>query len=418
MMKFDLVFAIVIGVSIFALGGNVIAQVIDAAVFLVLLCFGGVALAMLGTGAFYGVQWWLNWQIERQERLAEIAKTQAEVSQVQAETQLVRAENGLFPVSIEAIRNPQWAMMALQSAAIFHDSQRTHPNVPNTFTYRPQMSHANNISAISDIEQSETQPFEEWVTPPFQVLYQQNAFPTNGEILLGFSDYGDRLLTKLSKFAAVIIAGASGKGKSSLFRYCLLQHMMYAQEGLDLLMCDPHAHAGDDSLAHSLAPLRHMFLGDVASDERDILSAAQYCVEVGQRRVDGDGGRKPLMLVIDEISLLLDGSDIADELGHCLKRIGREFRKVSVMAVVIGQQFGSNVMDTGVRNSFTRVLACPNIRDNVGHMLPSSAAKQVEEIRVGQFVDYEIGAGTQVVNFPDTTRQDVEIVAASKLLPR
>ena len=224
---------------------------------------------------------------------------------------------------------------------------------------------------------------------------------------------GQRALAQLNKFYSTIISGASNKGKSSLFRYCILQHLMQSPRGIDLLMCDPHYHAGDDSLASSLEPLSKLFLGEVASTDEDILAYAEYAVDIGQRRVNGDRGRRPTMLVIDEVSLLLDGSDIERPLGHCLKRIGREFRKVNVMAVIIGQQFGGNVIDTGTRNCFTRVLSCPNVKDNLGRMIPSSAVKKVEEIAVGQFIDYEVGGGTQILNFPDTTSEDVRFLATS-----
>ncbi|MBV7326780.1 hypothetical protein KFU94_00680 [Chloroflexi bacterium TSY] len=37
----------------------------------------------------------------------------------------------------------------------------------------------------------------------------------------------------------------------------------------------------------------------------------------------------------------------------------------------------------------------------------------MEQIRVGQFIDYEIGGGTQIINFPETTADDVLLVAGS-----
>lgn len=83
------------GVGVFAQRSNPIYDVVDLLSFSFLVCLGGCVIAIVLGVVIAGVKWWLNWQIERQARLVEIAKAQAEVEKVQMESQLVRADNGI-----------------------------------------------------------------------------------------------------------------------------------------------------------------------------------------------------------------------------------------------------------------------------------------------------------------------------------
>lgn len=349
-------------------------------------------------------------ELERERNRNQIELERGLISnrQLALDTQIVRPDNGVLPVPRHYYETTESAHSAVSILHAQIDSQRTHAPVPNTIHYKPSWKESESKPGPVDEVQAAVERF---VAPKFRWLYNNDEFPKDNKVLLGYNNDGDKALVDIARFYSVIISGASRKGKSSLVRYCLLQHLMQSPEGLDILMCDPHSMAGDDSLAHSLEPLRHLFLSDVAHTEDEILKSAEYAVSVGQKRIDGDSERKPLMLIVDEVSLLMDGSEIEKPLGLCLKRIGREFAKVGVITIIMGQQFGGNVIDTGTRNCFTRVLSCPNIRDNLGRMIPTSAAKQVETLKVGQFVDFEVGGGTQILNFPETTSEDVEYVA-------
>lgn len=81
---------------------------------------------------------------------------------------------------------------------------------------------------------------------------------------------------------------------------------------------------------------------DIASTEKAMLDTVRLFVHIGQRRLRGDPDLQSHILIVDELTTLLQRSGVAGELNELLGMIAQETRKVGVFALCIGQQFHSD----------------------------------------------------------------------------
>jgi hypothetical protein len=184
-------------------------------------------------------------------------------------------------------------------------------------------------------------------------------------------------------------------------------------QGSQFLVCDPHYGAGEESLGSSLQSLRHLMPADVASNDEEILETVQYVTEVGQRRLQGqDSSKQPLILILDETTALLNRSSIGGELTSLVGMICQETRKVGVYAICLGQMWKGRSIDTTLRDSFASILSCPSFGNNLGNMVDGDAKKMISRLAIGQAVYYRIGYGAQVLNVPNCTSKDVQMVVS------
>jgi hypothetical protein len=149
-----------------------------------------------------------------------------------------------------------------------------------------------------------------------------------------------------------------------------------------------------------------------------MLDTLRYVVDVGKRRLQGrDKDRTPLVLVVDELTALLERSSIAGNLTQALGFISQETRKVGVFCIASGQQFSSEIMSPAVRNSFASYLTCRTRRDVARVMSGSNTfGKAAETLTVGQAVWMTPQGEFHRLAVPNTTQRHIEMIA--QMLPR
>ncbi len=290
------------------------------------------------------------------------------------------------------------------------------PDAPQQMTYAPHTtyaphittSHAPALPTYAETEQLLAPP----AVPSFATLLDNGqAVPAAGGLLLGYSD-GAPLVGSWNDLYSTAIGGLSGSGKSTTQRYLACQT---ALGGAKFIIVDHHAHAGDESLAASLSPLRAAFLCDAASDDAATVAALTMAAEIGQRRISGNAERQPVIVWVDEYTALMARSGIAAELGPLIERIAQEYRKVGVYVSLSGQIWRADrAGGTPLRDSLASVIAHRMKSQQARMLVPSDEAKRCERLATGQAILYRTNGETAVISVPNTTTGDV--VRVGKLL--
>ncbi len=185
------------------------------------------------------------------------------------------------------------------------DANRTHAPVP----------HSIHIARIDppQIAQIEQQPAPAVTVEPRDLwqLYTADLLPDNGFLLGHNLITGEPVIAGWKQLYSALVGGKSGSGKSTLIRSVLVQSAL--QDGRFVVL-DRHYGAGEESLGASLQPLRSLMPFDVAANERQMVDALRYVLDVGRKRIAGDPDRTPLIMVVDETTALFQRSDIAGEM--------------------------------------------------------------------------------------------------------
>jgi hypothetical protein len=207
----------------------------------------------------------LLWAIKRGRlAAAEIEIAQAQATAARKEAVLVRADtpNGLLPVTQEQLA--QLSAAILQVHLLHQESRKP---VLSSLTYSPHFRYNNDVQSQGLIaEQSSVVPF---VVPSFAQVWAQGLLQP-GQFLFGFADDGQPLYGDWKKIYSVALSGKPGSGKTTTERFLAVQAALL---GARFVVLDPHADAGDDSLASTLAPLHAAMLCDPASEAQAIIDA-------------------------------------------------------------------------------------------------------------------------------------------------
>jgi len=296
-------------------------------------------------------------------------------------------------------------------------------SAPAPHTYAPHITmsyHAGTSTYAPHLRQS-VQPSNDAALPAPDVAALAGSVPSFAELLgtgsvgkgnplvLGYAS-GSQLAGDWRDLYSCAIAGRSGTGKSTSQRFYACQTALH---GARFVVCDPHADAGEESLAGTLAPLlgAGAALCAPASTPDEILQAVRLVRELGEARLHGDSGREPVILWIDETASLLARSDMK-ELAELLTRIAQEMRKVAVFASVSSQIWtGAALQGTALRDSLASVL-CHRLPRNQSRMLvPADYARRTETLAVGSALLCRTNGTVDVVQVPYTSAQDVQRVA-------
>lgn len=160
-----------------------------------------------------------------------------------------------------------------------------------------------------------------------------------------------------------------------------------ALSGARFAVADPHAEAGEESLAATLAPLLgKVGVCDVASSERDIIEACKLAGSIGAERIAGDTDRTPVILWLDELNSLLSVPEIAKTVLPLLEQIAREYRKVSVFASLSGQGWNADRIPSALKHSMSSVICHRLHRDIARILLPTGVAALCDKLTTGQVV--------------------------------
>lgn len=245
-------------------------------------------------------------------------------------------------------------------------------------------------------------------------LWANNQLPSD-KFLLGYN-VADNLpvYVTFNDLRSTLVGGQTDSGKSTLVRSILIQAIM---QGAKIALIDPHADAGEESLADSFYPMSDRMYLPIAKTVEEQLNTISAIKNELQNRINGASHDKtPIVLVVDETNALLTDPNISRPLEELLSKISNEARKVHIYALCIGQNFHSSNMPTTVRNSFVSIFSTYSRRD-VARVLSGDTefSHLAEELKIGQAVWAKRGI-INVLNIPNVTSTQVLLIAQSLLL--
>lgn len=289
--------------------------------------------------------------------------------------------------------------------------------VPQSLTFSPHYAYRNDAQGL---EAAANVPLAlpSAGAPTFAELLAQGKVGKGNPLALGTDiETGEQLTGSWLDLYSTAIGGLPGTGKTTSQRFLACQTALH---GANFVVVDPHAGAGEDSLAETLAPLASVFLCEPASDNRGILQAVRLVADIGRKRVQGDRNRKPLVLWIDETTALLARSSVAAPLAELMEQIAQEYRKVGVYCAASGQIWtASRIGDnSALRDSFASVWAHRMKRSQARLLLPNGEAERVERLQKGQALIWRTSGATNILQVPNTTAADVINVATLLASPR
>lgn len=395
-----------------------IFDMLTTVIYVAVPAFVGVGLLVVFTRWLVGL-WAYTTTAQAEARSAQLeaqyneALRALDVQQRALRVDLVQPDvNGLLPVTKAAIDQNPRALITLASQYI--DSRKALPVMPQQLHYAPHITHAKPDSKALEMAELPQLMQAAQAPPPldFWKLYHADQLPEQG-FLLGFDlETNEPVTADWRKMYSALIGGQSGSGKSTLVRCVLAQA---ALQGSRFIVIDPHAQAGEESLAYSLQPLRKLMLMPPAADDSQIRSALQFVTQVVRNRLSGqDTDRTPLVLVADELTGMLSRGNVSEELLATLGLIAQESRKVGVYAFGIGQQFQAELFPSSVRNSFVSYLSCRMRKDDARTMSGSNQfAQQTEGLTIGQTVWMTPQGEILRLAVPNCTEHHLELVAKS-----
>ena len=347
-----------------------------------------------------------DWADREQNRALQAATARHTFLLEDKRAQLAYPVDGFLPVAHDAITGGDYNRHLLELSARRIDTMAPVANVPHSLTYSPHISQKGELSELPEM------PHANVLMPSgdFYSMFMGGKLPRD-RFLVGTSlEDGSEVFATWQNLYSALIGGMSGSGKSTLIRSLLAQS---ALQGGRFVVIDPHYGAGEESLGASLQPLRNLMLCDVASNDREMLSALRFVADIGQRRLNGqDKDHTPVVLVVDETTGLLQRGNIADQLVDVLGMISQETRKVGLYAFCIGQNFSGQVLPTEVRNSFVSFISCRARRDVARVQSGSNEfGKLAEVLTIGQCVWMTPSGEVHRLSVPNCTQNHLQHVA-------
>lgn len=254
--------------------------------------------------------------------------------------------------------------------------------------------------------------------PSFAQLLDAGRVGRNNPLLLGFdAASGHELAGTWRDLYSAAIAGVSGSGKTTTVRFLAAQSALH---GARWVLLDPHADAGDESLAGTLAPLSSTFLCAPAVDHRAMLNSVQLVADALDRRLSNKSSERwPLILAADEFTSLMRG-DLAEPLAALIERIAQEGRKVLVFALVSGQVWtAERTGGSALRDSLASCYVHRMKRRQANHLLQlGDELPETLTLPTGHALLYRTSGELVEVAIPNTTAADVARVGSLLASPR
>lgn len=357
----------------------------------------GFLLLIIIAGVVFLFVVWIGFWVSRQG--VDYRRKQAETKQVEMLSEYIPMTDGFLPVPKSVVDNSP--STAIELAKDFHRSNWKVGNVPLRLTIN------GNTEPPKPVEKERKE------VPTFTELYKAKQLPSEG-FLLGYDSDNNPVVADWKKLYSTLIGGLSNTGKSTLVRSILTQA---SNQNGKIFLIDPHFNAGEDSLGSSLKPLESLFLAPIAYDDSSILETLRLTSEMIDRRLSGiDSNTFPVILVIDELTALLQKSTVKTQLSEVLRRISMETRKVGIYTICIGQNFNSKLMDTTIRNSFISFISF-KARKSVARVMTENLefAEVAQGLAIGQAI-WLAPNGTMVeFTVPNLPSKDVPRIAEEKL---
>lgn len=326
---------------------------------------------------------------------------------------LVRPDaRGLLPVGRHELASGQLHQLVYEAVVRYHKTQALQAvhqpgQTPASLHYSPR-----NDYRLPEQPSAESAALASVAVPAFSELLGSGRVGRGQPLLLAYDmEAGKPLEGSWLDLYSTAIAGLPGTGKTTSQRFYACQTALH---GAKFAVVDPHAEAGEDSLAATLDPLRGAFICEPASDDKAILNTVKLVASIGARRArQGDRDRTPVIIWIDELTALLARSTVRDALAELIEQIAQEYRKVAVYATASGQIWtASRTGDSSaLRDSFASALVHRMKRGQARLLLPAEDAQRVERLEPGRAVLWRTSGASTLVAVPNTTAADVQRVA-------
>ena len=284
------------------------------------------------------------------------------------------------------------------------------PSLPDTlrsFTYAPRAGRESAPRVIGEASKPPPVLGRGVPVPAFGDLMAHGQIGHDRRLLLGFEPDGASLrpvLGDLGAIYSVALAGQSGSGKTTTARCLVAQAVLL---GARALLIDPHAHAGEESLAAALAPLAPALLAPPASTDDDIRGVVRLVDELIDRREAGETG-PPVLVCVDGWTELQDGRRAAD-LTRVMRRVCVAGRKLQVYALISGQDW-TKASAGAIRDVLTGAYV-HKLRPPVARLISPGTPADVWNLPAGHAYLDRPGAPRSLVIVPQTTGADLEAVA-------
>lgn len=350
---------------------------------------GALVLAALGTlaGGAVAVDWYLRRRL-RPELVyigGDVPVTLTDIADGRAGDMQRLAVAGHYQAQIEAARRPVY---------------------PHHFA--PHITHAKPDPAALPGPAELAAPV---AVPTFADLLAGGQVGAGRPLLLGYSVEG-ALTGELKDWRSGAVAGLPGAGKTTTQRFIAGQAALH---GARLVILDPHAGKGGDSLAGTLAPLAPAFLCEPADSPRAMIQALHLVQEIMQGRLQGAPVEYPLFIFVDEFTALMGRSDLAGPMGTIIEAIAQEGRASLVQAVISGQIWTADrAGGTALRDSLASTYVHRMKRKQAQVLLPTDDARRSETLATGAAILWRADGTIADVTVPYTTGADM--VAVGRLL--
>lgn len=273
---------------------------------------------------------------------------------------------------------------------------------PQTLTYSPHIT-GGAPAALPDVAQLDAPVLG---APAFAELVASGLVGPGAPLLLGFASDGKPITGSWRDLYSSAVGGLPGTGKTTTLRFLAAQAALH---GARFAILDPHAGAGDESLATTLAPLSSSFLAAPAASEDEMRHTMGLVRLLVDRRLAGDADRAPVLLAVDEFSRLMARSELAPELSGLLEYIAQEGRKVGVFALLSGQVWlASRSGGSELRYSLASAFVHRMHRKQASILLPQGEGVAAERLAPGEALLLSTSGDVQKVKIPLTTAADIE----------
>lgn len=177
-------------------------------------------------------------------------------------------------------------------------------------------------------------------------------------VLLGTDKRGREIRKVLKDLQSALILGLPGQGKSTTA--CNAVSQLVEDYGAKIILVDRHARS-KESLTAMLSPWQSAFLNPPAREYSDMVDAFELADQILDERIDTDEAPFPVVLVVDEMTSLLQKEGYSGDKGNAAKKCAEvvenwneEGRKYLCFCICIGQLTNaSRTGGTEVRQLFS-----------------------------------------------------------------
>lgn len=245
--------------------------------------------------------------------------------------------------------------------------------------------------------------------PDFFSLWQNDKLPKSGKILLGYNDAtGEAVTSSFGEMYSSLVGGQPRSGKSTFVRFLIVQALL---QGGKFVVIDPHADAGEDSLAGSFEAIGHKLYIPIAKNVQEQLNTIATVKQEIEDRIKGKKAADfDLIFITDETGQLLSDINTAKPMTELLNLIVNQAGKARVFALCIGQNWHSQTVSTVIRNSFISFFSTFSRKD-VAKMMSGDVAfaEAADTLKVGQVV-WGKRHENIILNVPNVTSRHVSLV--------